>query len=144
MSKGSVMAKKQQRQWVYSPPKPAKPPVPEALKAEVEAKAQPIVAAFQSIHVQPPPADPQFNYLIDIWTKWYRGYFYFCGTYASPFPNALSPTFEVRFARMEYRGNRQFNLAYMRYTEQWQEVFTDVPLEEALETIRTEPYFMPG
>jgi hypothetical protein len=138
------MAKKQQRQWVYSPPKPAKPSIPAALQAEVEAKAQPIVAGFKSLHVQPPPADPQFNYLIDIWTKWYRGYFYFCGTYASPFPNALSPTFEVRFARMEYRGNRMFNLAYMRHTEQWQEVFSDVPLEEALEMIRTEPYFVPG
>ena len=96
------MAKKQQRQWVYSPPKPAKPSIPAELKAEVEAKAQPIVAGFKLFNVQPPPADPQFNYLIDIWTKWYRGYFYFCGTYASPFPNALSPKFEVRFARMTF------------------------------------------
>jgi hypothetical protein len=137
------MGKKQLRQWVYRPPKPAKPPIPEALKAEVGAKAEHLVATLKSTHIQPPPPDPQFNFLIDIWTKWYRGYFYFCGTYASPFQNALSPTFEVRFARMEYRGNRQFNLSYMRHTKQWHEVFIDVPLDEALEAISTEPYFMP-
>ncbi|MBI5439483.1 MAG: hypothetical protein HY936_11175 [Nitrosomonadales bacterium] len=113
------------------------------LKSETEVKAKQLVAKLKFAHIKPPPIDPQFNFLIDIWTKWHRGYFYFCGTYASPFHNSLSPTFEVRFARMEYCGNSQFNLSYMRHTEQWQEVFTDVPLDEALATICTEPYFMP-
>lgn len=137
------MAKSRKR-WVYSPPKPARPPIPDALKAELDAKAQPLVEELKARFIQPPPDDPRFNYLIDIWTRWYRGYFYFCGTYASPGPNALSPTFEVRFARMEYAGNGHFNLAYMRHTGQWAEVFTDLPLDEALATLGTEPYFFPA
>jgi hypothetical protein len=138
-----VMVTKQKKRWGYSPPKPTKPPISDVLKSEVETKAEQFVQKLKFAHIQPPPLNPQFNFLIDIWTKWYRGYFYFCGTYASPFKNALSPTFEVRFARMEYCGNRKFNLAYMRHTDQWLEVFTDIPLDEALETICTEPYFMP-
>src|SRR5438105_9188941 len=109
------MAKPKKR-WIYSPPKPAKPSVPDALKAEVEAAGQALGEELRAKIVKPPPEDLQFNYLIDVWCKWYRSYFYFGGTYASPGPNALSPTFEVRFARMEYVGNRHFNLAYMRHT----------------------------
>ena len=131
---------KARKQWVYSPPKPT---ISLALKQEVEQKAQPIVLAWKQQYIQPPPTDQRFNYLVDIWTKWYRSAFYFCGTYASPHPNALSPTFEVRYARMQYAGDRNFNLAYMRHTEQWWELFTNVPLEEALHTIETTPHFHP-
>jgi hypothetical protein len=135
------MAKSRKR-WVYSPPKPAKPPVPDALKAELELKAHALVDALKAQLIKPPPDNPQFNYLSDLWTKWYRGYLYFCGTYASPGPNTLSPTFEVRFARLEYVGDGRFNLAYMRHTGQWWEVFTRLPLDEALAALRTEPYFL--
>ncbi|MDZ4718322.1 MAG: hypothetical protein SH847_07595 [Roseiflexaceae bacterium] len=134
---------KSRKRWVYTPPKPAKPSISVAFKQEVEQKAQPIVLAWKHQYIQPPPAEPQFNYLIDIWTKWYRSAFYFGGTYASPHPNAISPTFETRYARMTYAGNRNFNLAYMRYTEQWWELFADVPLEEALHTIETTIHFHP-
>jgi hypothetical protein len=132
---------KPRKQWVYSPPKPTIPP---ALKQEVEHKAQLIIANWKQTYIQPPPSDPQFNYLIDLWTKWYRGYFYFCGTYASPYPNAIAPTFEVRYARMEYVDNRSFNLAYMRHTGQWWEIFTNLPLDDALHTIATTPHFHPS
>jgi hypothetical protein len=60
---------KARKQWVYSPPKPT---ISTALKQELEQKAQPIVLAWKQQYIQPPPADPRFNYLIDIWTKWYR------------------------------------------------------------------------
>ncbi len=131
---------KARKQWVYSPPKPTISP---ALKQEVEHKAQPIIAKWKQTYIQPPPIDPQFNYLIDLWTKWYRGYFYFCGTYASPYPNVIAPTFEVRYARMEYVGDRSFNLAYMRHTGQWWEIFTNLPLDEAIHTIESTPHFHP-
>jgi hypothetical protein len=44
---------------------------------------------------------------------------------------------------MTYAGERTFNLAYMRHTEQWWELFTNVPLEEALQAIETTPHFHP-
>ena len=138
------MAKKQPKRWVYSPPKPAKPSVPEAVKAQVEAKARELIdTVLKPQHVKPPPKNERFNYAIDIDGKWYRNYFYFFSTYACPGPNALSPTFESKFARMEYVGNDKFNLAYMRHTDQWFELFTDQSLDDCLKAIRDDPWFQP-
>jgi hypothetical protein len=63
---------KQQREWVYSPPKPSKPPVPESVKAEVTKLADALVdAVLKPKYIQPPPAPHEFqhNYLTDIFTK---------------------------------------------------------------------------
>src|SRR4051794_31501267 len=97
--------KKPKRMWVYAPGKPAPPSVPEDLKAEVKAKADDLVEAhLKPAYFKPPPADRRWNYIIDIFTKWHGSVFYFCSTYDCPGPDALSPTFESRFARMEYAG----------------------------------------
>src|SRR4051794_20902032 len=107
------MAKKR-KLWVYSPGKAAKSTVPEEVKAQVEAKARELVeTVLKPQHVKPPPANPTSTYLIDIATRWHGSYFYLVATYACPGPNALSPTFEAKFARMEYAGGGRFNLSYM-------------------------------
>jgi hypothetical protein len=140
---GKIMAK-QKKTWVYSPPKPPKPSVPDALKADVEVRAQELVETFlRPKCTKPPPRDKRWNYVIDITTKWHRSYFYFIAVWASPGPNALSPTFESEFARLEYVGNRKFNLAYMRHTGKWWQVHTDLTLDQCLETIRTHELFQP-
>ena len=132
------------RMWVYAPKKPAPPKVPETLKREVETKANALVeSVLKPLHVQPPPEDPQFNYIEDIITKWYRSYFYFCALYRSAGPYALGGQFEAKFARMEYIGNGLFNLAYMRHTDQWFELFTELPLDACLNSIRDDLWFQP-
>jgi hypothetical protein len=136
--------KKPQKRWVYAPGKPAPPSVPEDLKAEVKAKADDLVkAVLKPQHVKPPPKDPRWNYIIDIYTKWHRSFFYFCSTYACPGSDALSPTFESPFARMEYVGAGRFNLAYMRHTGKWWEVYQGLTVDECLESIRDEGIFTP-
>jgi hypothetical protein len=83
-----------------------------------------------------------FNYLVDLYTKWYRNYFYFCAKYCSPGPNALSPYFEIRFARMEYVGpGARFNLFFMRHTGQWVEIYRRIPLDECFSAIECDPWF---
>ena len=67
----------------------------------------------------------------------------FLNRYCCPGPNALSPTFEARFTRLQYAGNGRFNLAYMRYTGQWWEVYRGLTLDECLARIREEPLFHP-
>jgi hypothetical protein len=94
-------------------------------------------------HIQPPPKDERFNYLVDIYTKWHQSYFYFCATYHSPGPNAISPSFETRFARLAFVGNNRFDLSYMRHTGQWWELYSGLTLNEALAAIRDEPHFTP-
>lgn len=135
---------KSKKRWVYSPAKPDKATLPAHLKEEIEQKSQQLIDSFlKPTYIQPPPTEARFNYLTDIWTKWYRGYFYFCTTYASPGPTALSPSFEDRFARMEYVGNERFNLAFMRHTGQWWEIYTDLSVDECLNSIKNEPHFHP-
>ena len=135
---------KQKKRWVYSPPKQPKSKVPDSLKVDVKTKADKLVeSVLKPNHIKPPPEDAHFNYPVDIYTKWYQCYFYFCCTYHCPGPNAMSPSFESKFARMEYIGNSLFNLSYMRHTGKWWEIYTELSLDECFETISQEPHFLP-
>jgi hypothetical protein len=48
----------------------------------------------------------------------------------------ISEFFETRFVRLEYAGNREFNVAYMRHTGQWWEILQGLTLEECFDEIR--------
>jgi hypothetical protein len=135
---------KRQKIWVKSPPGQPKSIVPEAIKAQLEVKAGELIdSILKPLHVKPPREDEQFNYIVDIYSKSYRDYFYFCSKYACPGPHAVSPYFEAEFARLEYVGNDRFNLAYMRHTGKWCEIYTELSLDECLAAIRDEPHFLP-
>ena len=135
---------KRHKQWIYSPPRPPKPKVPELVKRDVETRAHEFVeSVLKPKHLTPAPQGADFNYIVDISTKWYRHYFYFCATYCSPGPYAIAPSFETQFARLEYVGNQQFHLSYMRHTGQWWELYTALSVEECFEAIKDEPHFLP-
>jgi hypothetical protein len=135
---------KAQRRWIYSPPRASASHVPANLKAEVQHEADELIAAtLKPQHIKPPPADARFNYIVDIYTKWYRHYFYFCAKYCSPGPNAFAPDFEVKFARLEYAGHAHFNLSFRRYIEEWIEIYPDLTLDQCLSAIRDDPLFQP-
>lgn len=135
---------KRRKTWVYAPPRKNLSPVPEAFKKEVETKANELIeSTLKPAHVKPHREDEQFNYIADIYAKWHGSSFYFCATYHCAGPNAISPSFESKFARLEYVGNCRFNLSYMRHTEKWFELFAGLSLEECLAAIRDQPYFVP-
>jgi hypothetical protein len=99
--------------------RPAKKPasVTASIKAEVEAKARALIEnVLKPKYVEPPKEGEQLNYIADIGAKWFRNYFYFFSVYACPGPNALSPTFESKFARMEPLGDGKFALYFKRHT----------------------------
>jgi len=130
------------KQWVYRPG-PASG-VPDSVKKKVTARADEIVqTVFKQRYIKPPPRKPRFNYIIDIYTKWHKNCLYFRAKYACPGPNAISPFFEDSFTRLAYMANGRFNLAYMRHTGKWQEVFTDLSMDEAFDEIRNQPFFHP-
>jgi len=135
---------KRQKSWVYSPSKAPKPKVPEGVKTDLEKKAEALVdAVLKPNHVKPPPEDARFNYIVDIYTKWYRNYFYFCAKYHRPDPTASSPSFEDKFARLEYVGNGRFNLSFMRHTGRWVELYTDLSVDQCLAAVKDDPWFHP-
>ena len=134
---------KTRRIWIYSPARAPKPKVPDSIKKDLEAKARELVErVLKPAHVRP-PADERFNYIVNIYTKCYRNCFYFCAKYRSPGPNALSPYFDMRFARLEYVGNSCFSLSYMRHTGQWWETHRQLSINECLVAIKDEPHFWP-
>ena len=51
---------KPKKMWVYSPPKPPNPKVPESLKTEVEEKAGELVESVKKSRIKPPPRNPRF------------------------------------------------------------------------------------
>ena len=135
---------RKQTKWGYFPQKPPKPKLPDQIKAEVAHAAEKLISdGLRPTHVKPPPQEDKFNYVVEILTKWHGNYFYFIAKYACPGPNALSPFFDTKFARMEYAGDNRFHLSYMRHTGQWVELYQDLPLGECLNRIAQEPYFLP-
>ena len=135
------MAKR--REWTWVPAKPAKPAVPYEVKAEVQRKADELVQKHLKPQHVKPPEDPRWNYLTGIHTKWHHAFFYLVGDYASPGPNRLSPTFEHPFARLEYTWEGRFNLAYMRHTGQWVELYDALTVNECLKAIQDDAWFVP-
>jgi hypothetical protein len=130
------------KSWSATPPKKTKPTVPSLTISTLKEKADKLIDdIIKPQHLQ--PATDDINYLADIHSKWYRNYFYFCATYNCPSPNAIYPSFEIKFARMEYIDDNRFNLAYMRYTEQWWEVFQDISMDDCLKEIEQNPIFTP-
>jgi hypothetical protein len=136
---------KRRNPWDIHPHKKTKTPLSAWLKAEVEAKAAVLIEdVLKPKHVLPPPKDGQFNYIIDMRAKWYRNYYYFVSTYACPGPNALSPTFESKFARLEHLGNGKFALYAMRYTgKEWVGILDELSVDECMKAIQDDPWFVP-
>ena len=135
---------KPRKVWMLSPAKCPKPPLPESIKAELTAKAMHLIEnVLKPKHVLPPKPDAQFNYITDLSGKWNRGYFYFIASYACPGPNAFSPAFETKFARMEYVGDGKFSLSYLRHTGAWLEIYETLSMDESLKAIQDDSCFTP-
>ena len=122
----------------------SKPQLPETTKAHIKAHCDMLIEnVLKPRHIIPPPDDPHFNYIVDLYTLWHGKFLYFCAKYRCPKPNCTSEFFEARFTRLEYNAKDTFTLSYMRHTGKWQVVFTDLSLNECLSTIKTEEIFQP-
>lgn len=128
------------RTWVLGKPKT----VPKSVRDSVSVRGQEFVESYlKPKHIQPPPKSQEFNYLIDIFTKWRGINFYFMSKYACPSPRAITPCFEIGFARLEYMGNGNFNVSYMRHTEKWHQIASDVSFEDVLELMSNTSLLQP-
>ena len=129
--------------WVFNPKKKS-PVVPERIQSDTTRLVERLVQnVLKPTYVKPRPKDERFNYLIDISTKWHRHFFYVVGKYYCPGPNRLSPTFETGFVRLEYVSDGRFNVAYMRHTGKWWQIFSGLTLKKCLQIIEVNPIFFP-
>ena len=124
------------------PTRPKKSGIPESLKSQVNAKAKQLVeTVLKPKFIQPRSKKPRFNYIIDVAAKWHGSSLYFVSTYACPGPTALSPTFEAKFARMEFVGSGKFSLSFMRHNGKWVVLYDRLSLDECLDAIEDDPWF---
>ena len=131
-------------QWAMYPRKTSTASLPEALKMEVTTKTNELIEiVLKPKYIQSLPEDPQFNYIVDIYGKWYRKAFYLSAEYRVASPHPIQPSFEAKLARMQFAGSQRFHLSYMRYTGQWIQIYTDLPVDECIKAIRDDPYFTP-
>ena len=135
---------KPRKAWTFSPGKRPKASLPGTLKDEVDTKARELIeTVLKPKHIEPPPTGHQLNYITDITTKWLGSKCYFISVYACLGPNVLSPSFETKFARMVYVGDGKFNLAFMRHSGQWVELYEGQTVDESMKAIRDDPWFVP-
>lgn len=138
---------------VYDPAgvfRDSKAKVPEAVKADVLAKAQELIETkLKPDHVRPPSKGSIANYIVDIYCKWHGPFFYFYAKYKTRGPHAMAPYFESGFARLQYgdrnpkTGQPQFNLAYHRHTGEWLTLYDLLPLGKCLDEIAASGFFLP-
>ena len=105
------------KMWVFAPRSAPKAGVPEAVKTEVSQQGQMLIDEWKPQYIKAPPEDARWNYIVDLFTKWHRNYFYFVAKYACPGPTAISPFFESPFTRLAYTwvGTASISRSSIRY-----------------------------
>jgi len=129
--------------WVQSSPKKKAPKLSKTVKAQIKAKADALIEeVLRPTYIKPSPENPQFNYVADMHTKWWRNYFYFCATYKTD-ERGIVPSFETKFARLEYLSQDEFNLSAMRHNDQWLELHQNITLDDCFQLIQEDAWFHP-
>src|ERR1700694_5138454 len=95
--------------WAMYPRKTSTASLPESLKMEATTKAnEPIETVLKPKYIEPPPENPQFNSMVDIYGKWYHKAFYFCAQYRVADPNPIEPSFETNLLVCNMPGTGVF------------------------------------
>ena len=135
---------KQRKAWMLSPGKKPTASLSGTVKDEVDTKARELIeTVLMPKYIEPPPTGHELNYITDITIKWLGSKCYLISVYACPGPNAISPSFETNFARMEFVGDGKFALSFMRHTDQWVLLYDRLSVDECMTAIRDEPWFQP-
>lgn len=128
--------------WVYAPSKVKKEKLTEIQKIEISKKCQPLVDEFKDKYISPNP-DKTYSYCIDIYTKWYQNYLYFCEKFKDESENRIKDEYEDKFVRLTYIKKDCYQFSYMRHTGKWFLVSENLTLEECFEMMQENPNFHP-
>ena len=121
----------------------SKPKITASVKEDVSKRASALVnGVLKPRHIKPELDNLHFNHLVDIFLKWRGSSLSFCAKYNSHEENAISPSFDIKFARLIYVGDNKFNLSYMRHNGKWFELHVGLTGQECCDAIKSEPYFV--
>lgn len=75
---GIEIMTRNQKIWTQSTKKYVKMSVPDRIMEQVSRTGQLLISdELRAKYVNPAPENPHFNYIVDLFTKWHRTYFYF-------------------------------------------------------------------
>ncbi|MEW5996993.1 MAG: hypothetical protein AB1657_05370 [Candidatus Micrarchaeota archaeon] len=123
--------------WIF---RPVRRPMPESARATITRWAEAHVAKLKHTAIPKMPPKNQ-NYVADVFYEWIRDRFYLCAKYSCPGPNAISPYFIDKFARLEHIGDDRYQLFAMRHTGQWMPVERHASLKKCLDSMESGPWF---
>lgn len=135
------MAKRKRRR-ISTKPKAIKPKLRDIKKEPVDTFFEPLVLRYKKELEKAKPSDPN-NYVIDIYTKWHLHYFYFCQKHKAIFENRIDDEFEVKFVRLEYVTENNFNFSYLNEKKLWHLVMENISLTKCLELMNDNPNCRP-
>ncbi len=128
---------KTKKVWVFTP---VKKTIAEADKQALSDMFEPLIAAYKKKFIEVKP-NKQENFIIDFYSKFYRGFFYLCAKYKAEYENRTLDEFEEKFARLEFVDENSYNLAYFRHTGQWWTIDENVTAEYCYKNIKDNPLF---
>ena len=102
-----------------------------------------VIEHYRPNYIKPPPSAARGNYIVDFSTRWNGAYLRFIAKYACPGPNAISPFFEIPFARLGYFRRDVWNLWARRHNDQWMELDHNLTLQQCFDRMREDPWFQP-
>ena len=131
------------KNWELSKSKIVKTKVTNVIKNDVSKLACDLIdKILKPRHINLDLSNVSFNQLVDIFIKWRGSSLYFYAKYKSTGKNAISPSFETKFARLVYIGEEKFNLSYMRHNDQWHNLHLGLTGQQCCDAIENEPYFV--
>ena len=128
--------------WMWTPKESTKMKPSELDKKTIQDYFSPLVESFKSRCIKENP-NKEYNYIIDIYSKWVQNYFYLCEKFKSEYPQRIKDEFEVKFVRLKYTDRNQFEFSYYRHTGQWHLVAENLSMEDCKEMILSNPIFQP-
>jgi hypothetical protein len=119
---------------------PQKKVMTEADKTQLTVMFESLITDYKKKFIEAMPNKKE-NYIVNFYSKFYRGFFYLCAEYKAEYENRILDGFEEKFARLEFVETNRYNLAYYRHTGQWWTVENNVTPEFCLECITNNPLF---
>jgi hypothetical protein len=110
---------------------PSKKKITEVEKTKLTEVFEPLIDQYKKKFIEATP-NKEENYVINFYSKFYRGVFYLCAYYKAEYVNRISDGFEIKFARLEFIDDNKYDLAYFRHTDQWWTIERNVTMEFCL------------
>jgi hypothetical protein len=112
-------------------------------KAIITARCQQFIDTVLKPRFLPVIRPSNFNYPIDILGKWHGDRYRFVQRYRSDQPERLRDEFDSPFVRLDWIGRDRFDIQWYRHTGAWFCIYRGLSLDQALETIETDPVLHP-